>query len=172
MPTVHMLCGPICSGKSTWQKDKISGRARVSLDDLVDESAAERGLTYNEVWSPSIMPPLEARMMDNLSLFISEGRDIVWDQTNLSPKIREGKMKAFDDKPYLKVGVFFVDVTKDLIAERNVRPGKIIPDKVVDSMLANYVIPEHCEPWFDMVFYVSAVNGNLKTIKYNEHSKY
>lgn len=157
-PKLFMLSGPVCVGKSTWIRNSESEFWKYdvySTDRYIEDLAVSLGKTYNDIWS-EYYKDAEAFCDDLLKFGISIKINIVWDQTNLTPATRKRKIeKFFDNTDYYKVGVFFVGATKELIMSRNVRPGKIIPEKVVDNMLTTYVVgtPE-TDPWFDEIRYV------------------
>lgn len=160
-PVVYMLCGPVCVGKSTWvEKNIVIPYYVASTDALIEEAAKAKGLTYNDVFKDEI-GAATARMNDWIVASILVDKDIVWDQTNLTPKVRKNKMKVFDGSDYRRIAIAFVDADKNIIMERNqARPGKVIPENVIDSMLANYVVPTlEDEPWFDEIRYVNAHSG-------------
>ena len=155
-PIVYMLSGPPCVGKSTWWRNQKGWCAQViSTDYWVECHAAQIGKTYNEVFHDYIKYA-KRDMNTHLQRSMRDGDNIIWDQTNLTPKIRREKMARFAGTAYERVGVFFTGATLDLLLSRNTREGKIIPTNVLESMLNVYQIPEVCEPWFDRIEFVSA----------------
>jgi predicted kinase len=164
-PTVYMLCGPVCSGKSTFAAENSILFDRVvfaewNTDSYIEELAASSGKTYNEIFKDTIKTAERALaewQKDSMEL----GMNIIWDQTNLTLKTRIRKMMIFQDTNYYRVGVFFVNATKDLIMSRNNRPGKIIPEHVIDSMLRTYELPKPDLEPFDNIIEVDAVTGKV-----------
>jgi tRNA uridine 5-carbamoylmethylation protein Kti12 len=64
---------------------------------------------------------------------------------------------------YYKVGVFFVDFTLEMLLERNKqRPGKFIPEEILQNMCKSYEIPSKVEPWFNNHIFVSAITGEVR----------
>lgn len=163
MPTVWMLCGPVCVGKSTFIGRMKFGTQAVLIgtDQYIEFYATLNSKTYNEVFF-GIIKEAEAQMNDDVVSAIFDDKNIIWDQTNLTNKIRTKKLKVFEETDYHKVGVFFVNATKELIMSRNNRPGKIIPEDVVDRMLATYEVPAGNELGpFDEMWFVDAVTGEV-----------
>lgn len=136
-----MLSGLPGSGKSThvanMRMDLVS-TIILSTDYYVERYAKEEGKTYNEVFKEYIG---EAhRMMNHALQFALDNRkDIIWDQTNLTRKIRMQKLNRIPDT-YNKKCIFF-DITIDQALERNNRPGKIIPEDVLWNMNATVEAP-------------------------------
>lgn len=158
-PTVYMLSGPVCVGKTTWISKSGITAHQIGTDHWVEHLSAREGLTYNEGFSKHIKEA-SATMHRHLMNAIKAKETIIWDQTNLTSGSRAKKLKIFDGTGYKKIGVFFVGATKELIMQRNVRPGKIIPESVVDSMIASYEVPAGNElgPFDEMIF-VDAITG-------------
>jgi tRNA uridine 5-carbamoylmethylation protein Kti12 len=87
---------------------------------------------------------ISARAMD---------KDIIWDQTSTSVSSR---YKKFVMLPfYYKIAVVFnTPEPKELERRLNDRPGKVIPQSVVESMIANFEEPTKSEG-FDEIWYAS-----------------
>lgn len=146
MPTLYMLCGVPGAGKSTWTNHYISVSSKprrdvtiLSTDDILENIAAEHGMTYSELFD-DISYSFAEKMMHKIAKFaFSQGNDVIWDQTNLSAKSRKKKL---DMVPigYYKIGVYFT-VPKDLQTRLDSRPGKKIPEFIIERMIKTLECP-------------------------------
>jgi len=149
MPTVYMLVGVPGSGKSTWLTNNVRQNGNdavwsLSTDDYIEDIARQEGKTYNDVFKDHIKDAT-AHMYDELKIALGEKADLYWDQTNLSVKSRKGKI-AQVPKDYTKIAVVFKIPDRDeLMLRLNSRPGKTIPDHVMNSMIKNFEMPTQDE---------------------------
>jgi predicted kinase len=138
-----MLVGLPTSGKSTfvneWYNNAIATNNRsvidtiiLSTDYYIDYYAKQQNKTYNEVFSEYVK---EAhRQMDiSLSLAIENNKNIIWDQTNLSVKSRRSKLAKIPDT-YTKRAAYFPITLEEALRRNQTRPGKVIPEYVIESM--------------------------------------
>ena len=131
MPTVHFLVGVPASGKSTWLKGRKGVVA--SSDDFIEAEAAKRGATYDAVFAETVGAANEHALATAKDAF-AQGQDLIWDQTNLSRKVRAARLRLVPPG-YTKIAVFFPTPNKRVLTARlKNRPGKTIPPEVVASM--------------------------------------
>jgi len=153
MPTLYMMIGVPGSGKSTWianQNFDWNKTMVVSTDAIIDQRAAAQGKTYSEVFQNEIKGAT-AQMNANLKNAIANNMDIVWDQTNLTAKSRQGKLSQIP-KNYRKVAVFFnTPNEKELQRRLGNRPGKTIPTNVVQSMMSQLEMPSKSEGFDEVI---------------------
>jgi predicted kinase len=147
MPTLYMLIGVPGSGKTTWIKGHRGNAVVLSTDDKVEAEAERLGKTYSDVFQ-SIIKQATREMNDDLNDAIREKRDIIWDQTNITRKSRKGKLDKIPGD-YRKVAVFF-PVPPDLRERLASRPGKVIPEPVIISMI-NQIEPPSKDEGFDEI---------------------
>jgi predicted kinase len=138
-PTVYMLIGVPCSGKSTFVKTQDQDFVYVSSDYFVEKFAQKMGMTYNEVFGK-----VAHRAMRLVNRRVQTARrnkrDIIWDQTNTGVKSRAKKLARLPE--YRKVAVYFETPPDDVLAERLAsRPGKLIPNHVMRTMKNGLVLP-------------------------------
>lgn len=143
--TLYMLCGVPASGKSTWTRDiNAPDAVIVSTDIIIEQISHSYGLTYNDGFR-DLIKFAEAQMYRNLEYFLQNNLDIIWDQTNLTPKVRAAKLVKVPAN-YRKVAVHFETPPVDILTPRlSSRPGKTIPCDVVESMIGKYVPPSPVE---------------------------
>lgn len=141
-PTIHVLIGPPCSGKSTWIKKFLNGNKEeyviISSDDHVERLAAKNGLNYSQAWEKFIGQATSMMKQE----FVDAKRDnknIIVDQTNMSKKKRKSLLQGLDS--YHKIAVVFDCDTKTLLKrneERAKSTGKNIPPNVIESFLNKF----------------------------------
>ena len=143
-----MLCGIPTSGKSTCvdkllAMDYWKNSVVLSTDYFIEFYAKEQGKTYNEVFDEYIKEATQ--MMDNLLKFaIDNGKDIIWDQTNLTAGTRKKKLRRLP--PAYHRGVIYFEVSLEEALERNNhREGKFIPESILKRMWHQFEIPTTSE---------------------------
>jgi len=152
MPRCYQLIGVPGSGKSTWvdSQDWALLCARVSTDKWVEIYAAEVGRTYSEVFT-DFMPTAVKLMSKEVVAARESGRDIIWDQTSTTIASRTRKFNMLPDYEHIAV-VFETPSRIELTRRLNSRPGKVIPDVVIEGMLASFAIPTEDEGFKEIWF--------------------
>lgn len=151
-PKCYQLIGVPGSGKTTWvnQQNWAILCARVSTDKWVEFYAQEVGKTYSEVFN-SFMPMAVDLMAKEVVEARSVGRDIIWDQTSTTKKSRAKKFKMLPD--YYHIAVVFQTPSRIELRKRlDSRPGKEIPDAVMEGMLLSFEQPT-LEEGFKEIWY-------------------
>ena len=149
MPKLYMLIGVPASGKSTWREQHAGDAVIVSTDDILEQTAVARGTTYNEVFKENIK--FATQLADERARgAFSAGKDVIWDQTNLTPKSRKAKLALVPDN-YEKIAVVFV-TPEDAEWQRRLdsRPGKSIPQNILMGMKSTMAWPDP-EEGFDLI---------------------
>lgn len=152
MNKLYVLIGVPGSGKSTWvaNQDWAKDCAYISTDHHVERQAKIEGKTYSEVFT-DFMPTAVKMMADDVVKAREAGKDILWDQTSTTLASRQRKFVMLPD--YYKIAVVFRTPDRDELDVRlSGRPGKHIPKKVVDDMIANWDEPTKDEG-FDEIWY-------------------
>lgn len=145
MSKCYQLIGVPGSGKTTWTKsqDWILGMEYVSTDHYVEAYAEQQGKTYSEVFN-DYMPTAVELMAAEVVAARQAGRDIVWDQTSTTVKSRARKFNMLPD--YYHIAVVFESPSRLELKRRLAsRPGKEIPDAVIEGMLASFEMPTEAE---------------------------
>jgi predicted kinase len=146
----YQLIGVPGSGKSTWiaQQEWAKDCVVVSTDHWIEMFARELGRTYSEVFD-LFMPAAVRAMSAQVALAQQQGRNIVWDQTSVSVASRAKKFAALPD--YEHVAVVFATPEPDELTRRLAqRPGKVIPESVLASMIQSYNPPDESEGFVEI----------------------
>jgi predicted kinase len=150
----YQLIGVPASGKSTWVSTQEWARdcVVVSTDEFVEAHAQEMGSTYSEVFK-DYMPIAVNLMAEKVIKAREEGKDIIWDQTSTTVKSR---LRKFNMLPaYEHIAVVFKTPDRDELDVRlSSRPGKHIPKRVVDAMIADFEMPNE-EEGFKEIWYAA-----------------
>ena len=153
MPKLYVLVGIPGVGKSTWVKNQewASECAYISTDIHVENYAASKGKTYNEVFK-AYMPKAVKEMARDVIRASQEGKDIIWDQTSTTVGSRKKKFNMLPD--YYKIAVVFTPPNAEELQRRlNSRPGKNIPFNVMKQMSNGFEMPTK-EEGFDEIWMV------------------
>lgn len=148
-PKCYQLIGVPGSGKSTWIKKQTwaLGLTVVSTDPFVEDYASAQGKTYTEVFEEYM--PMAIELMINQVIHAREhNHTIIWDQTSTTVASRLKKFKMLPKYEHIAV-VFKTPEPEELQRRLSSRPGKIIPEDVVNNMIANFE-----EPTFDEGFFM------------------
>jgi predicted kinase len=149
MANLVMLCGLPTSGKSTYVKNLLSKSEWVnavvlSTDNYIQKVAEEQDKTYNDVFDNYISEATDF-MWEQLKFATFEGKDIIWDQTNLTRKTRKKKTSQVSNNTYHKFAIYFEISLKEALKRNKQREGKFIPEKVLTSMYHSFEIPNNTE---------------------------
>jgi len=153
MPKCYQLVGVPGSGKSTWvsEQDWADTCTHISTDKFVLAYAISQGKTYSEVFN-EYMPKAVELMAAEVIAAREAGRDIIWDQTSTTVKSRTRKFNMLPDYEHVAV-VFETPNRIELKRRLDSRPGKEIPDAVIEGMLASFEMPTE-EEGFDEIWNV------------------
>jgi predicted kinase len=167
MPKFLMLSGPPGAGKSTYLKKvapAMPGAVLISPDSFIEDWVRETGADYEEVFRSRWAEAEKA----SASLFdraIHEGRDIIWDQTNLTRKVRRSRLCQLPDG-YDATAVGFlvpIKILRQRAEARRIATGKSIPRKTLKSMFFSYD-PPGPEEGFNRVFHVRGKSQKVTRI--------
>ena len=153
-PTCYILVGVPGVGKSTWIKNQSfnwDNTVVASTDVFVEEYAVKQNKTYNEVYN-EFMPTAVSLMAKCVNSAVRNKKDIIWDQTSVSVGSRKKKLKMLTSD-YLKIAVVFSLPDPDEHKRRLDRPGKSIPEEVLNNMIKTFVLPTISEG-FDSIVHI------------------
>jgi predicted kinase len=154
-PVFTMLIGLPGTGKSTWLSNEyidipFIDYVPLSTDAEIEKLCAESGITYNQGFNLFID---QAQKIVNrkMSDAIKNRDDIVLDQTNITRKSRARKMAQLP-REYKKYALFF-PIPNDAEWKKRLssRPGKCIPQSVLDTMLMNLEMPSIDEGFDEVI---------------------
>lgn len=153
-----MMVGIPGTGKSTYiNKIKAQNPDKdyviIGVDNILDDLAAEKGLTYAQSFQKHA-GFAGKEIFRQAKIAIEQGRNIIWDQTNLTPKARAKKLNMMPEN-YLKKAVVFVVSDQEIqrrLVKREEETGKTIPPHVLKSMARSYQAPTKAE--FDEIEYI------------------
>lgn len=143
-----------------------------STDQFIENIAKMRGLTYDDVFAETIK---EATQMcnDGLDRAIADGLDIIWDQTNLGVGKRRKIINRMKQAGYQVRCVCIIPPEEGHISDLKDwkhrlanRPGKTIPEHIINRMYRDYVQPS-IDEGFDMITFHN-MHGALVAIDYGE----
>lgn len=145
------------SGKSTWikahmEKNPDKNYRVVSSDDIIEEHATEKGLTYDEVFHEHQRFAIK-EMNRRLKEYIKNGDNIIHDQTNMGAKKRKGIINNAKGYDVSAVVFALTDVEWKRRYDSRANQGKTIPDHVLKSMASRYEAPTKSEG-FGKITYV------------------
>ena len=141
MPKCYQLIGVPGSGKSTWIKNQIwaLGLSVVSTDNFVEAYANQQGRTYSEVFK-DYMPTAIDLMIQQVAYAQQHGHTVIWDQTSTTSASRRKKFRMLPDYQHIAV-VFKTPDPEELSRRLASRPGKIIPEEIVQDMIDRFEMP-------------------------------
>jgi predicted kinase len=141
MPKCYQLVGVPGSGKSTWvaNQEWKDNCYYISTDKHVEAYAEAHGKTYSEVFA-DYMPTAVDNMVEEVIRARDAGIDIIWDQTSTTVASRVKKFKMLPNYEHIAV-VFETPDRIELKRRLDSRPGKEIPDVVIEGMLASFEMP-------------------------------
>ena len=141
MAKCYQLIGVPGSGKSTWvaHQEWADKCAYISTDTWVEDYARDMGKTYNEVFKEYMPEAIEMMINDVVKARVMD-KDIIWDQTSTTVKSRKKKFNMLPDYEHIAV-VFKTPNPLELAIRLKNRPGKNIPQQVINSMISGWEEP-------------------------------
>ena len=153
MPKCYQLIGVPGSGKSTWICNQIwaQGLTVVSTDTFVEAYANAQDQTYSQVFE-DYMPTAIDLMVQQVVFAHQHGHTVIWDQTSVTVASRRKKFRMLPD--YQHIAVVFKTPEPDELSRRLAsRPGKIIPEEIVQDMIDRFEMPT-LEEGFQEIWHV------------------
>ena len=158
MKNIYILIGLPGVGKTTWWMN-YSNRENdyyLSTDDIIGSIATKYGFTYSECFK-ELYPFAEKVMNERLEEAASlQNVDVYIDRTNMSRKSRAKFIEFGKKHGFIIHAVEFKTPDEQEHKRRLNRPGKVIPDYVIENMKKSYEEPT-LEEGFDGITY--GING-------------
>ena len=153
MTELVMLVGIPTSGKSTFAKTLLSqpywsNAVILSTDNYIEKIAKECNKTYNEIFD-DVIPDATRELELQMSMAKDKGKDIIYDQTNLSKKTRKNKLSKIPSF-YRRTAVYFQVSLEEALERNKHREGKFIPESILKRMYHQFEIPTYAEG-FDFI---------------------
>ena len=152
-PQLIILCGLPGVGKTTDISNHIDDNwFCYSTDSYLDMVANLNGSDYDTVFDANIKHAVKY-MDSRLLTAFKEGKNVAWDQTNLSKKKRKAILSKFP--VYYHTACWYYPLYDnhyfDWINRLANRPGKTIPPKVLASMVEHMECPDDTEGFDEIV---------------------
>lgn len=153
-PEFIMLVGLPGTGKSTYAKAKMEDKEYVvlSTDDIIETIGNKYGLSYNQMFD-DITYSFAEKIMRKIAInALNNGKNVIWDQTNLTIKSRAKKLALVPDS-YTKIcAVFKIPANlQEVLKHREEKEGKFIPPNVIEDMKNKLEWPSYDEA-FDKIY--------------------
>lgn len=132
---VILLSGLPGTGKDTWIQENCKGMPVVSLDAI----RKEKGISPKENQGAVINAARE-----QAKEYLRKRIPFVWNATNLTPQIRQKQCSLFQDYK-ASVRIVFLETGWEEELRRNKGRKAAVPEKVIQEMLKNLVLPERME---------------------------
>jgi predicted kinase len=155
MPKAYILVGVPGSGKSTWISSAPvdwNNTVVASTDNYVEKEAKRQGKTYTEVFK-DVMPDAVKHMAKTVVDAVRNNQNIIWDQTSTTRHTRAKKLRMLPNNYEVIALVFPTPDKKELARRLGNRPGKTIPDEIVNDMITRWEEPTEDEG-FDKIIHV------------------
>lgn len=139
--TFNMLVGLAGSGKTTLSKKLINGKDNIlylSSDDLRVE-------LYGDVNDQEHNGELFQEMNKRAVQAIKDGKDVVYDATNLSRKKRRGILQQLPKYTNKVAHVLVMPI--DNVLYQNSKRERVVPEGAIKRMYNNFQIPVYGEGW-------------------------
>lgn len=164
VPTVYFMVGLVGSGKSTLVNNILEERPGlpiISTDNEVEELAAKYGIGYKLAMSSrhgikndkgeyiSFYDEAYDIVRKKLSSLIENKQSFIWDQTNTVKRARVSKINRLRGAKYnivvIHMNIEFSEWEKRLEHRNQTNPEKFISNKLKESFLMEYSVPDYSE---------------------------
>lgn len=168
-PICTVMVGLPATGKSTRVRQLVDMNPDAfvySTDNYIEQCAKQNGWTYDQAFDEFIKPATK-HMNEMLDIAVRSKQDIIWDQTNLGAKKRVKVLERMKAAGYRVECEYILFPQGDSQWEdwhwrMKDRPGKTIPDSIIESMMDSFVMPT-VEEGFDAV-HCFDMYGNLNSL--------
>lgn len=150
---VICMVGLPCAGKSTYvERYKNGGFEVLSRDSIVMELGTEKGIeSYTEAFNKVDQKEVNRIFQSRRSQMIKDHNSVIIDMTNMSRKSRRKNLEGF--KNYRKTAIVIFTSLENIIDRNQKRPGKVIPEHVLERMVTSFQPPLYDEG-FDQIKWI------------------
>jgi predicted kinase len=151
MNTIYITVGLPGSGKSTYAKNFIKGKDIEYLSS--DELRAVFGKSEED---QTVTPLVFGHIKRKVDEFLKDGKNVLVDATSVNRRERSDYINTAKKYGAKVVAIVFKMDRQGLIdrnKKRGEQGGRVVPDWVIDKMLAKYEEPSHSEG-IDVMIYV------------------
>lgn len=146
MSKAYIMVGLPASGKSTHVASLLEQYPNAyvySTDAKLEEIARRERKTYSEVLTIATWKKVQKECQNEVSIAIKEKRDVIWDQTNLSARVRTARLRKFTPD-YEKIAIVLVvnpKECKERMLTRGELTGKRVKPDDFDWMVETFEFP-------------------------------
>lgn len=141
---VTVMSGLPGSGKDTWIAERLPDCPQISLDEIRDESGAQRTGNQGTVVQTA---------REKARAFLRAGEDFVWNATNLSREIRTqvvDLLAAYN----ASVRIVYTEAGRDVLYTQNRSRKGAVPEGAIERMMDRWEVPDlteahQVENWID-----------------------
>lgn len=155
-PKLTLLIGPPASGKSTWIKNNRKNEVIISRDNIVEELANKKGLSYADSFNDKeLQNEVNKQLQKDIHFNFYNEKNIIVDMTNMSKSSRSKFLNMGKEKNYYCIGIVFEVEKYELYRrseQRKQETGKEISNEIIDSMLSRYEKPTKEEGFDELIF--------------------
>jgi len=151
-PSAHILIGLPGSGKSTLARrlaERYAPASIISSDEI-------RKHLYGDEAIQGEAARVFRLARSNLLAAVRAGRNVIYDATNVNPKFRRLTLRELRESGVRWIIGYWLDVPLSICQERNRERQRVVPERVLDRMLAEL---RHFPPSFHEGFDELVITG-------------
>jgi predicted kinase len=158
LPSITILIGPMCAGKSTWVKSNRTNEIIISRDLEIEKSYISKygkATDYNTMFYDMTNDESAAIDKKLVTLYVKAIRakeSMIVDMTNISKKSRRRYLSQFKKNSYLRKGVVFLKDYEDIKECASTRKGKEVKPYILIDKMRGFMMPGYEE--FDKIDYI------------------